>query len=146
MWHSVLSVKKPYYLTTTVLRKSTYFPYSIFLVGRGSQNVYGLYTHENVDIYGRPLRHFMIWQAWLLDIVQRAKRVASWLVQTPCILVRDSSTVCNLPKPSHNRDIVSVHFNHFYWTEICDKLRRDLTMLIYIYFDVDECWLISSMP
>ncbi len=23
--------------------------------GRGSQKVYGLYTHENVDIYGQPL-------------------------------------------------------------------------------------------
>ncbi len=27
-----------------------------FLGGRGSQKVYGLYTHENVDIYGWPLR------------------------------------------------------------------------------------------
>ncbi len=25
------------------------------LWGGGSQKVYGLYTHENVDIYGRPL-------------------------------------------------------------------------------------------
>ncbi len=24
--------------------------------GRGFQKVYGLYTHENVDIYGRPLK------------------------------------------------------------------------------------------
>ncbi len=30
--------------------------------------------------------------------------------------------------------------------EICDKLRRDLAMFIYMYLDVNECWLISSMP
>ncbi len=30
--------------------------YSFFGGGeRGSQKVYGLYNHENVDIYGRPL-------------------------------------------------------------------------------------------
>ncbi len=27
--------------------------------GRGSQKVYGLYTHENVDTYGRPLVTFL---------------------------------------------------------------------------------------
>ncbi len=30
--------------------------------------------------------------------------------------------------------------------EIYDKLRRGLVILIYLYFDVDECWLTSSMP
>ncbi len=49
-------------------------------------------------------------------------------------------------KPSRNSNTVSVHFNHLYCTEICDKLRRDLAMLTYIYLDVDECWLMSSMP
>ncbi len=29
--------------------------YTLFLRGGGSQKVYGLYTHENVDIYGQPL-------------------------------------------------------------------------------------------
>ncbi len=29
----------------------------LFLGGRGSQKVYGLYTHENVDIYGRPINN-----------------------------------------------------------------------------------------
>ncbi len=29
--------------------------------------------------------------------------------------------------------------------EICDKLRRDLAMFTYIYLNVDECWLTSSM-
>ncbi len=33
---------------------------------------------------------------------------------------------------------MSVHFNHFYW--------RDLAILIYIYLDVNECLLTSSMP
>ncbi len=31
-------------------------------------------------------------------------------------------------KPIHNHDRVSEHFNHFYCTDICDKLRRDLSM------------------
>ncbi len=30
--------------------------------------------------------------------------------------------------------------------EIYDKLRRDLAMFTYIYLNVDECWLTSSMP
>ncbi len=42
-------------------------------------------------------------------------------------------------KPLHNHAIVSVHFNNFYCTEICDKLRRDLVMFAYIYLNVDEC-------
>ncbi len=29
---------------------------TLFCGGKGSQKVYGLYTHENVDIYGRPLK------------------------------------------------------------------------------------------
>ncbi len=39
----------------------------------------------------------------------------------------------------HNRDIVSVHFNHFYCTEICDKLNRYIDMLTCIYLKVDDC-------
>ncbi len=42
-------------------------------------------------------------------------------------------------KPLHNCDIVSVHFNHFYCMIICDKLTRHLSMLTYIYFNMDEC-------
>ncbi len=30
--------------------------------------------------------------------------------------------------------------------EICDKLSRHLSMLTYIYLNVDECWLTSPMP
>ncbi len=53
----------------------------------------------------------------------------------------------NIPaRPLHNHDIVSVHFNHFYCTEICDKLGKDLAMFTYIYLNMDECWLTSSMP
>ncbi len=40
-------------------------------------------------------------------------------------------------KPLQNDDIVSVHFNYFYCTVICDKLRRDLAMFTYIYLNVD---------
>ncbi len=42
-------------------------------------------------------------------------------------------------KPLHNHDIGSVYFNHFYCTEICDKLGRDLAMFTYIYLNEDEC-------
>ncbi len=49
-----------------------------------------------------------------------------------------------IPKPLHS-DTVSVHFNHFYCTEICDKLRRCLYMLINMFLYVNDCWLTSSM-
>ncbi len=42
--------------------------------------------------------------------------------------------------------IVTVHFNHFYCMGICDKLTSHLSMLTYIYFNMDECWLTSFMP
>ncbi len=46
----------------------------------------------------------------------------------------------NIPaKLSHDHDIVSVHFNNFYCTEICDKLNRDLAMLTYISLNMDDC-------
>ncbi len=49
------------------------------------------------------------------------------------------STISIPAKPIHNHDIVSVKFNHFYCTEICDKLRRGLAMFIYIYLNMDDC-------
>ncbi len=49
-------------------------------------------------------------------------------------------------KPLHNHDIVSVHFNHIPCTGICDKLSRHLSMLTYIYLNVDECSLTSFVP
>ncbi len=56
-------------------------------------------------------------------------------------------TITLIPaKPLHNHDIVSVHFNHFYYMGMCDKLSRHLAMLTYIYLNVDECGLTSSMP
>ncbi len=48
-------------------------------------------------------------------------------------------------KPLRNSDTVSVYFNHFYCMGICDKLSRHLYMLTYIYLNVEECWLTSSM-
>ncbi len=59
------------------------------------------------------------------------------------------SSTLNIPANSlHNSDTVTVHFNHLYCMEICDKLRRDvyIAMITYIYLDVDECWLTPSMP
>ncbi len=47
-------------------------------------------------------------------------------------------TVCIPSKPLYNHELVLVHFNYFHHTEICDKLKRDLAMLTYIYVDVDE--------
>ncbi len=41
--------------------------------------------------------------------------------------------------PLHNHGIVLVHFNDFDCTEICDKLRRDLSLLTYIYLNMNEC-------
>ncbi len=46
----------------------------------------------------------------------------------------------------HNCDIVLVHFNHFPCMGICDKLSRHLSMLTYIYLNMDGCSLTSSMP
>ncbi len=43
-------------------------------------------------------------------------------------------TIYITAKPLHNRDIVSVHFNHFHCMGICDKLSRHLSMLTYIHF------------
>ncbi len=41
----------------------------------------------------------------------------------------------------HNRDTGSPHF-----CQICNKLKRGLAMLTYIYLNVNECWLSSFMP
>ncbi len=40
-------------------------------------------------------------------------------------------------KPIHNHDAVSLHFNHFYCTQICDKLIRDFAIFAYIYLNLD---------
>ncbi len=52
-----------------------------------------------------------------------------------------------LSKPLYNHNILSdwVHFNHFPCMGICDKLSRHLSMLTYIYLNMDECWLTYSM-
>ncbi len=50
------------------------------------------------------------------------------------------ATTTNIPaKPLYNHDTVSVHSNHFYCMEICEKLRRDLAMFTYTYLNVNEC-------
>ncbi len=56
----------------------------------------------------------------------------------------DQYVICNVDysiptKPLYNCDIGSVHFNHLYCMGMCDKLTRHLSMLIYIYLNVDEC-------
>ncbi len=37
--------------------------------GRGCQKVYGLYTHGNVDIYGRPLNDFHGWHKYFWSVL-----------------------------------------------------------------------------
>ncbi len=60
------------------------------------------------------------------------------------ILNISSGELNNAYLPSHY--IIMTHFYHFYCTEICDKLSSDLAMLTYIYLNVDDCRLTSSMP
>ncbi len=45
----------------------------------------------------------------------------------------DSAMVTTIPA---NSDIVSVHLNNLSWMEICDILRRAISMLTYIYITV----------
>ncbi len=78
---------------------------------------------------------------------------SSWLILydsmniIPKTLTPDWPIADDIPaNPLHNHDIVSVYFNHFHCMTICDKLSRHLSMLTYIYLNVDECWLTSSMP
>ncbi len=47
-------------------------------------------------------------------------------------------------KPLHNHAIISVHFNHFYCTEICDKLKRDLATYISMWMSVNQHLLCPS--
>ncbi len=56
------------------------------------------------------------------------------------------TTILIPAKPLHNHDIVLVHFNHFHYIGICDKLRRHLSLLTYLYLNMHECWLRSSIP
>ncbi len=70
----------------------------------------------------------------------------SWFHKDPISILK-----CHIYRsylPLYSCDLVSVHFNHFPCMEICNKLRRDIAMLNYIYMSlkVDECWLTSSMP
>ncbi len=46
-------------------------------------------------------------------------------------------------KPLHNRDIASIHFNHFYCMGICHKLNWHLSMLIKNEFN--EIYSISKV-
>ncbi len=71
------------------------------------------------------------------------------IIKCPLVSSEIERLWINIPEHTHitlhNCDTVSVHCNHFYCIEICDKLNKHLHMLTYIYLNVDECWLISSM-
>ncbi len=61
---------------------------------------------------------------------------ASWFSHSGLLKVG----YCYIPANTlHNHAIVSIHFNHFYCMGICDKLSSLLSMLTYIYLNVDEC-------
>ncbi len=65
----------------------------------------------------------------------------------PTLLIHIKICMVDIPaRPLYNCDIVSMYFNHFPCMGICNKLSRHLSMLTYIYLNVDECWLTSSMP
>ncbi len=103
------------------------------------QNDYWLSMH-----YIFPMRIFIRWGGGILFQFQCYWPLAlSKVHQWPCTnqLINASRPIP--AKSLHNHDIVSVHFKHFYYTEICDKLRRDLGMFIYKYLNVNECWLTS---
>ncbi len=79
---------------------------------------------------------------WKLKMLSQTVRIAQIVVG--CFLCYDIDFIP--AKPLHSSDIVSMHFNHFYCMGICDKLTRHLFMLTYIYLNMDECWLTSSVP
>ncbi len=82
---------------------------------------------------------------WFYSFIANLKKKKAFAYK-PCGLHLWEATYIITAKLLHNRDIVSVHLNYFQCTEICDKLSRDLCMLSYIYLDVDEYRLTSSMP
>ncbi len=90
------------------------------------------------------LSYYVILYEKFRKVMQRTEKVAlskvAWYHTTKSRFLTVCFATFSIPaKPLHNHDIVSVQFNHFYCMEICDKLRRDLAMLTYIYINVDEC-------
>ncbi len=65
--------------------------------------------------------------------------ILSFRVGLLTYMIQQAITYIIPAKPLHNHDIVWVHFNNFYCTEICNKLSWDLAVLTYIYLNVDEC-------
>ncbi len=75
------------------------------------------------------------------------KKVHKITIFDPCIENQRLVYTFTTPaKPQHNYDRVSVHYHYLYCMKICDNLRRDLAIFTYIYRNVDECLLTSSMP
>ncbi len=63
----------------------------------------------------------------------------AYAVNTGRVKLIELMQYCDIPAKSLHNDIVSVHFNHFLCMGICNKLSRHLSMLTYIYRNVDEC-------
>ncbi len=76
-------------------------------------------VYKYIVIYMNYMRENVVWQGVLSNIIGFKYIIPA--------------------KTLHNRHIVSAHFNHFHCMGICDKLSRHLSMLTYIYLNVDEC-------
>ncbi len=112
----------------------------------GSLN--GMFVYVRYAIHLWDLHHEGVWENRAIYVYY-----SELILEMSCLTIDFSHHLHMLVSlrflpamPLHNSDTVSVHFNHFYCMYICDKLKGDLAMLTYIYLNVDECWLASSMP
>ncbi len=110
--------------------------------GSGMENTQVTYRKKSPSQVARDSNRFTEWQA------KKAESNGAEAVPSVIISQVDSKKVgeendINLSRYSNGgqskQDIVSVHFNNFYCMGICDKLTRHLSMLTYIYLNVDEC-------
>ncbi len=75
-----------------------------------------------------------------ITVMYVALQCGAWIGGSVSRAVPDANLPSHIPaKPSHNHDIVSEHFNNFSCMGICDKLSRHLSMLTYLYLNVDKC-------
>ncbi len=106
----------------------------------------------NIDLH---MIEWMTRQHWHLTtkvasalITYTDAHMVSYLCCKTCMISYHSVLLYTYPcwQTTGNRHIVSIYFNHFHCMGICNKLTRHLSMLTYIYRNLDECTLISSMP
>ncbi len=83
----------------------------------------------------------------VIDELMNSRQISlSVIVRMWCRCMQRIQSTKYIPdKPLHN-DTVWVHFNHLYCMEICNKLRRNITILTYIWLNANKCLLQLSMP